>query len=88
MGCIFCLYSFIYRRERNHLVFNNWTPFLLQNKRRAALLTISFQLEINKKDIASSKSVALSSYEVAKIFSVADLTLRKVCKVDSATNIW
>lgn len=45
-------------------------------------------LEINKKDTASSKSVALSSYEVDKIFIVAEQALRKVCKVDPSTNNW
>ncbi|XP_014286764.1 DNA polymerase eta isoform X5 [Halyomorpha halys] len=58
----------------------------VMNKRRANLLTVSMHLEINKKDTASSKSVALSSYEVDKIFFVAEQTLKKVCKVDPSND--
>ncbi|XP_066904821.1 DNA polymerase eta isoform X2 [Halyomorpha halys] len=60
----------------------------VMNKRRANLLTVSMHLEINKKDTASSKSVALSSYEVDKIFFVAEQTLKKVCKVDPSNDNW
>ncbi|CAH1389445.1 unnamed protein product [Nezara viridula] len=60
----------------------------VMNKRRANLLTVSMHLEINKKDNASSKSVVLSSYEVDKIFIVAEQALRKVCKVDPSIDNW
>ncbi|XP_024086271.1 DNA polymerase eta isoform X2 [Cimex lectularius] len=57
-------------------------------KRRATQIVVSVALEINKKDIVSSKTLLLPSYNYDKIFSLAMGCLRKFCTEDPSSLAW
>lgn len=51
----------------------------IENNRRAKQIIVSFSQEINKKDIASSRTMPISSYECKKITEDAFEVLKRYC---------
>lgn len=51
----------------------------MENNRKARQIIISFAQQINKKDVSSSRTTTLSSYDTNKIFEDAFEVIRKFC---------